>query len=271
LRSLDGRVALITGAARGQGRSHCVVLAEHGAKVVGIDICDQIGSVGYAMATRKDLDETLRQVERVGGEMLALTGDVRSKKDLETTVAAGCDRFGPIDIVVANAGISGLAAEEADPEAGWNDAIDVMLTGVWRTLQATVPQMIEAGRGGAIVITSSSGAMKATSTLSGGGDGYMAAKAGVVGLMRGYAHGLATHSIRVNTIHPAGVNTPMIHNDDLRGYVAAHPHVVSRMQNALPVEALEPEDISQAVLWLVGDSGRYVTGISLPLDAGLLL
>jgi NAD(P)-dependent dehydrogenase (short-subunit alcohol dehydrogenase family) len=192
--------------------------------------------------------------------MLALTGDVRVKDQIRAAVAAGRDRFGPIDIVLANAGIMGLSAEEADPEAGWQDALDVMLTGVWRTLQATVPQMIEADRGGAIVITSSSGATKATSTLSGGGDGYMAAKAGVVGLMRGYAHALAPHNIRVNTVHPSGVNTPMIRNDVLPAYVAAHPHVVSRMQNALPVEALEPQDISQAILWLVADSGRSPGG-----------
>jgi NAD(P)-dependent dehydrogenase (short-subunit alcohol dehydrogenase family) len=217
------------------------------------------------MATEQDLHETRCQVEGVGGETLAVTGDVRAKDQNQAAVAAGSDRFGPIDIVVANAGTMGLAAEDADPEAGWQDAFDVMLTGVWRTLQATVPLMIEADRSGAKVMTSSSGATKATSTLSGGGDGYMAAKAGVVGPMRGCGHGLAPHNIRVNTIQPSGVNTPTIRNDVLPDCAAAHPHVVSRMQNALPVEALEPQDIRQAIIWLVGDSRRFVTG-HIPTD-----
>jgi SDR family mycofactocin-dependent oxidoreductase len=272
VRRLEGKVAFITGAARGQGRSHAVRLAAEGADIVGIDICRQLDTVSYALATPADLAETVKLVEAEDRRMLAIEADVRDLDAVRAAVARGVAEFGRLDIVLANAGVmtQSLPPHERSAQA-WQDGIGVLLTGVWNTLQATYQVLIDGGRGGAIVITSSSSGLRPMFTdFSGGFDSYAAAKTGVIGLMRSYAAGLAEWNIRVNTIHPTGVNTPMVVNEFFGEYIRTNPKTAARVVNTLPVEMVEPSDISEAVLYLVCDSGRYVTGVCLPVDAGLV-
>lgn len=269
---LDGKVALITGAARGQGRSHAVRLAQEGAAIIAMDICQQIESVFYPMSTKDDLAETESLVVAAGGSIVTSVGDVRSREDLQQCVAAGVQEFGKVDIVVANAGIMPVL-EPGDRTQAWFDGIDTMLTGVWHTLEVTVPQMVERGQGGAIIITSSAAGLSSIALNTYPGQAaYVAAKHGVVGLMRLYASQLAKHSIRVNTIHPTGVNTPMVANEEYGAWCAAHPDIAGgpNYQNPMPVALVEPIDVSNAVVYLASEDGRYVTGISLPVDAGYL-
>jgi SDR family mycofactocin-dependent oxidoreductase len=268
--SLDGKVAFITGAARGQGRAEAVRLASDGANIIAVDICDQIASVPYPMATPDDLAETVKLVEDTGARIVARQADVRDEAGLRSALQAGVDEFGRLDIVVANAGIAPM---ESGTD-GWRDVIDVNLTGVFNTLEAAIPTLIEQGDGGSIVLISSAAG------LSGGGIsydvgaiGYAASKHGIVGLMRVYANLLAPHSIRVNSLHPTGVDTPMINNEFTRNWLAkmaADTEVPRDLGNALPVEVLQPQDIANAVAWLVSDEARYVAGVTLPVDAGLL-
>jgi SDR family mycofactocin-dependent oxidoreductase len=268
---LDGKVAFITGAARGQGRSHAEVLASAGVDIVGIDVCDQLDSVAYPMATPEDLEQTAELVAKQGRRMIAIQADVRDSAAMHAAVDAGLSEFGRLDIVLANAGIMAHSLPPyANSERAWKDSIDTMLTGVWNTLQATVPHLIAGGRGGAIVITSSSAGLRAQTTeRSGGADGYFATKFGVVGLMKAYAGALGEHSIRVNSLHPCGVNTPMVVNDFFPQWIQAHPKTATALVNALPVEMVEPIDVSNAVLYLVSDAGRFVTGLEMTVDAGL--
>jgi SDR family mycofactocin-dependent oxidoreductase len=268
---LDGKVAFITGAARGQGRSHAQLLAEEGADIVGIDVCRQIETVGYPMSTAKDLEETVRLVKKTGRRMVARQADVRDTAALSEALAAGQARFGRLDIVCANAGIM---AHQMPPysksEQAWQDSIGTMLTGVWNTLRLTAPILIQGGRGGSIVITSSTAGLTSKwTTFDGGFDGYTASKFGVVGLMRSYAGRLAQYNIRVNTVHPTGVATPMVVNDYFPEFMKVHSEVAARSQNALPVPVVEAVDVSRAVLYLVSDDGRYVTGSTFTVDAGL--
>jgi SDR family mycofactocin-dependent oxidoreductase len=265
--ALDGKVAFITGAARGQGRAEAVRLSSDGANIIAIDICDQIASVPYPMATADDLAATVKLVEDTGARIVALQADVRDQSTLATAMQAGLDELGRLDIVVANAGIAPMESGRD----GWRDVIDVNLTGVHNTVEVAMPQLIEQGDGGSIVLISSAAGLVGI----GGGDpgslGYTAAKHGLVGLMRAYANHLAPHSIRVNSIHPAGVNTPMIDNDHTRQWLAnviANSKRPPDMGNAMPVAVLEPEDIAAAVAWLVSDEARYITGVTLPVDAG---
>jgi SDR family mycofactocin-dependent oxidoreductase len=265
--ALDGRVAFITGAARGQGRAEAVRLASDGADIIAIDICDQIASVPYPMATPDDLAATVKLVEDTGARIVAREADVRDQSSLATAVQAGIDELGRLDIVVANAGIAPMESGRD----GWRDVIDVNLTGVHNTVEVAMPRLIEQGDGGSIVLISSAAGLVGI----GGGDpgslGYTAAKHGLVGLMRAYANHLAPHSIRVNSIHPAGVNTPMIDNDHTRQWLAnviANSKRPPDMGNAMPVAVLEVEDIAAAVAWLVSDEARYITGVTLPVDAG---
>ncbi len=271
LGQLQGKVAFITGAARGQGRSHAEALAAAGADIVGIDICAQLDTVSYPMATPADMEETVVLVEKQGRRMLGLRADVRDLTAVRSAVADGLAEFGRLDIVAANAGIMAHSLPPyADSEQAWSDSIDTMLTGVWNTLQATVPALITGGRGGSIVITSSAAGLRAQTTeRSGGADGYFAAKFGVVGLMKAYAGALAEHHIRVNSLHPCGVNTPMIANDFFPAWIQVHPKTASSAMNALPVDMLDPSDVTNALLYLVGDTGRYVTGTTMTVDAGL--
>ena len=269
----EGRVALITGAARGQGRSHAVRFAEEGADIVAVDICDQIDCVGYPMATREDLDETVNLVEKTGRRIVASRGDVRDFERLKTIAANGVAELGRVDFVLANAGIAPLVGEQRHDIVAYVDAVDVMLTGVYYTIEATLPALLDHGDGGAIVITSSTAGLNSLcptfSVRSHGFAGYHAAKHGVVGLMRYYATSLAEKNIRVNSVHPTGVATPMILNEPAAQHMAEHPEGNSAFENLLPVELIEPADVSEAMVYLCGQSGRYITGITLPVDGGL--
>jgi len=264
---LEGKVAFITGAARGQGRSHAIRLAEEGADIIAVDICAQIASVAYPMATPEDLAETVKAVEALDRRIVARQADVRDETGLRAAFEAGVADLGPVDIVLANAGIAPMTLDE-ELHRAWQDVIDVNLTGVFNTVEIAIPSMIKRGAGGAIVLTSSTAGITGIGGPSRGGLGYTASKHGVVGLMRSYANSLAPHRIRVNTVHPTGVNTPMIVNDIMQAWLDADSHVGDAMANALPVGMIEPVDVSNAVLWLVSDDARYITGVALPVDAG---
>jgi len=266
---LKGKVALITGAARGQGRAHAVRLATDGADIIAVDICAPIGSVKYPLASPEDLAATVKLVEDTGARIVAREADVRDRASLSTAVQAGIDELGRLDIVIANAGIAPMQSGDD----GWRDVIDVNLTGVYNTIKAAIPTMVKQGSGGSIVLISSAAGLAGVGSPDAGSVGYAAAKHGVVGLMRVYANLLAQQSIRVNSIHPTGVETPMINNEFTRGWLAkmaAESNSPGSMGNAMPVEVLQPEDIANAVAWLVSDQARYITGITLPVDAGFL-
>lgn len=269
--SLSGKVAFITGVARGQGRSHAVRLAADGADIIGIDICADIASNGYPMASRDELDETVALVEAAGGKMLASVADVRDFPALKAAVDAGVEHFGRLDIVCANAGIAAMAFRELTDEEDlqmWTDVVDVNLAGSFHTIKATVGHLIAGGRGGSIVFTSSTAGLRGFGGQQGGGLGYAASKHGIVGLMRALANALAPQSIRVNTVHPTAVNTMMAVNPAMTAFLEHYPDGGPHLQNPMPVELLEPEDISAAVAYLVSDDARYVTGVTFPVDAG---
>jgi SDR family mycofactocin-dependent oxidoreductase len=271
---LEGKVAFITGAARGQGRSHAVRLAQEGADIIAVDLCAQMGSVGYPMATEEDLAETVRQVEALDRRIVASVADVRDSAALKTAVDEGVAQLGRLDIVLANAGIATFAPVEELTDDMWDEMIAVNLTGVFKTVRAAVPHIKAGGRGGAIVLTSSTAGIKGLANLA----HYVAAKHGVVGLVKTMANEFATDMIRVNSVHPTSVNTDMIHNEETYGLFRPDKpkSEVTREEagesfktmNALPIEWVEPVDISNAILFLVSDDGRYVTGVQLPVDAG---
>lgn len=269
---LEGRVAFITGAARGQGRAHAVRLAQNGADVIGVDICADIGSMNYANASKEDLEETVRLVEKVGRRMVARKADVRDFAALCAAFQDGYAEFGRVDIILANAGILRLGPESEDFLADWNDVIDTNLTGVFHTIRAALPAMRAADRGGSIVITSSTAGIKGTKSLDASSFAYTAAKRGVVGLMQNLANVLAPEWIRVNTIHPTGVRSGMTQNEVVEQMMAdaeaGGTNPISGMQNALPLPLLDPEDIAGAVAFLVSDEAKFITGIQFPLDAG---
>jgi len=268
-----GKVALVTGAARGQGRSHAVRLAEEGADIIAVDICGQIGSVPYPMGTEDDLAQTVKDVEALDRRIVACRADVRGYEELDSAVDRGVRELGRLDIVSANAGISGAGRMEEMPEQTWQDVIDVNLTGVWHTAKAAVRHLRAAG-GGSIIITSSVCGLKGMPNIG----HYVAAKHGVVGLMRTLALELGADGIRVNCVHPTGVDTGMIHNDftyelfapDLPPDQRTREELAHRFgaSNILQVPWVAPRDISNAVLWLASDESRFVTGTSLPVDAG---
>jgi SDR family mycofactocin-dependent oxidoreductase len=266
---LAGKVALITGAARGQGRAHAVRLAGDGADIIAIDICAQIASVPYPLANSEDLAATVKLVEDTGARIVAKEADVRDRAALSAAVQAGVDELGRLDIVVANAGIAPMQSGDD----GWRDVVDVNLTGVYNTIKAAIPTMVKQGTGGSMVLISSSAGLAGVGSHDAGSVGYAAAKHGVVGLMRIYANLLAQQSIRVNSIHPSGVETPMINNEFTREWLAKMAAAVDNpgaLGNAMPVETLSAEDIANAVAWLVSDQARYITGVTLPVDAGFL-
>lgn len=267
--SLSGKVAFITGAARGQGRAHAVKLAGEGADIIAVDLCDQIASVPYPMATPDDLAATVKLVEEAGARIYATEADVRDRDAVKSALRAGTEALGDrLDIVIANAGIAPMTGEDA-----WQDVIDVNLTGVYNTVDVAMKPMVKFGNGGSIVLTSSVAGLVGIGSPLAGSIGYAAAKHGIVGLMRVYANVLAQFNIRVNSIHPAGVDTPMIDNDFIRSWLQGMAQQEQRgpdMSNALPVQTLDVDDIANAVLWLVSDAGRYVTGVTLPLDAGFV-
>jgi SDR family mycofactocin-dependent oxidoreductase len=263
---LEGKVAFITGAARGQGRSHAIRLAQEGADIIAVDLCDQIASVPYPLASPADLAQTVKEVESLDRRIVATQADVRDFAALKAAFEAGVAQLGSIDIVVANAGILPVSVAPQDQE--WQDVIDVNLTGAYNTVRVAAPSMIEHGRGGAIVLISSTAGLTGIGGNTPGGLGYTATKHGIVGLMRAHANYLAEHSIRVNSVHPTGVNTPMIVNDAIQEVLELDPALSNVWANALPVPMVEAIDVSNAVLWLVSDEARYVTGVTLPVDAG---
>jgi (+)-trans-carveol dehydrogenase len=272
---LAGKVAFITGAARGQGRSHAVRLAAEGADIIAVDLCGRVASVPYPLATPGDLAETVGQVEALDRRIIAAQADVRDYAGLKQALDEGVAQLGRLDIVSANAGILsyGLAAEL--DETTWQDMIDINLTGVWHTAKAAIPHLIAGGRGGSIILTSSGVTLKGTPNFA----HYVSAKHGLVGLMRTLALELAPHSIRVNSLHPTSVGTDMAHNDmtyrlfrpDLENPTVDDVAATFRAMNALPVPWVEPADISNAVLFLASDEARYITGVPLPVDAGFAI
>jgi (+)-trans-carveol dehydrogenase len=272
---VEGKVAFITGAGRGQGRSHAVRLAQEGADIVATDVCSDLDTVDYPMARADDLRETARLVEKEGQRVIAREADVRDQAALDAVVAEAVAEFGHIDIVAANAGAASYGFSWELTDAAWKELIDVMLTGAWHTVKAVTPAMIEAGRGGSVIITSSVAAMVGAARIA----HYAAAKAGVGGLMRVLANELAPYGIRVNVVAPGNIETDLATNDvTLR---ALNPNMenptredvipVLRGLHALPVGYLQPVDISNAVLWLASDEARYVTGIVVPVDAGWMI
>jgi SDR family mycofactocin-dependent oxidoreductase len=265
---LEGKVAVITGAARGQGRSHAVRLAEEGADIIAIDLCQSISTVPYALATSEDLAETAALVEKYDRRIVTIEADVRDLPAMHKAVSDGVAQLGRLDIVIANAGICPIGSTTPS-EDQFRDVVDVNLTGVWNIVRASLPILVEQGDGGCVVITSSTGGLKGLGGSSGGGEGYTASKHAVVGLMRTWANQYGKHNIRVNTVHPTGVNTKMIVNPFLRDFLANDPSAVGTLQNLLPIDMIQPIDVSNAICWLVSDRARYVTGITLPVDAGV--
>ena len=267
-----GKVAFITGAARGQGRSHAIRLAQEGADIIAVDVCEDVATVPYGGATEADLAETVKQVEALDRRIVAQKADVRDYAGLKKALDDGVAQLGRLDIVSANAGITSTATAAEITEEQWGQMIDINLSGVWRTCKAAIPHLIEGGRGGSITITSSGAGLKALPNFA----HYVSAKHGVVGLMRALALELAPHSIRVNSIHPTNVDTDMIQNDALyRLFLpeAEHPTReafadIAQGINALPIPWVEPVDISNALLFLASDEARYITGITFPVDAG---
>ncbi|MFJ2769218.1 mycofactocin-coupled SDR family oxidoreductase [Streptomyces sp. NPDC087300] len=265
---LDGKVAFVTGAAGGLGRSHVRRLAEEGADLVIVDICRPVDTVPYPQSTPEELSEAVEEVRELGRRVVARQTDVRDREALQEAYDAGLDEFGHIDVVVANAGIAPLLVE--DRVQAWHDAIDVNLTGTFHTIEVAIPSMVAAERGGSIVIVSSTAGLVGIGGASNGGLGYAASKHGVVGLMRTYANNLAPHSIRVNSVHPTGVATRMVVDPAVAEFVAQDPILSETAPNALPVATIEAVDVSHAVLWLASDEARYVTGVTLPVDAGFI-
>ena len=269
---LDGKVAFITGAARGQGRSHAIALAKEGADIIAVDICRQADTVPYPMSTPEDLAQTVKEVEALDRRIIASQVDIRDLGALKKAVDDGVAELGRLDIVLANAGISTPAPTLEMDEQVWDEMIEINLTGQWKTIRAAVPHIIATGDGGSVVITSSLAAIYANENTA----HYSAAKAGLVGFMKVLAKELGPKNIRVNTIHPTTVATDMILNEptyrlfrpDLTNPTRADFEVAALTLNKLPIAAVEPIDISNAVLYLVTDAGRYVTGTTFVVDAG---
>ena len=273
---VEGKVAFVSGAARGQGRSHALRLAQEGADIIAIDIEGQIDSVPYAMSTPEDMAETVRQVEALDRRIIATKADVRDFDSVKAAVDDGVAQLGHLDIVSANAGIFSFGASDELDEEHWQDMLDVNLSGVWHVAKATIPHLKAAG-GGSMILTSSDAGLKGMANIP----HYVSAKHGVVGLMRTLALELAPHYIRVNTLNPTTVNTDMIKN--AATYALFAPDLPTSEQtlenieprftamNAMPIPWVEPVDISNALLFLASDEARYVTGVTLPVDAGWLL
>ncbi|MBB3603729.1 SDR family mycofactocin-dependent oxidoreductase [Mycolicibacterium sp. BK556] len=269
---LEGKTAFITGAARGIGRAQAVRFAQEGAAIIGVDICGPVESVHVPASTPDDLDETVRLVERLGGRIVADIVDVRDRDALTASVDRGAAHFGGLDIVCATAGITSRGAAVDMTESTWRTMVDVNLTGVWHTCTAAVPHLIDRG-GGAVVLVSSIAGLRGLVGVA----HYTAAKHGVVGLMRSLAQDLAPHGIRVNTVHPTNVDTPLIQNDVVSS--AFRPDLTrpptrqefaeaASTMNMLAVPWVDPRDVANASLFLASDEARYITSVSLPVDAG---
>jgi SDR family mycofactocin-dependent oxidoreductase len=273
---MDGKVAFVTGAARGQGRSHAVRLAQEGADIIAVDVCRKFEASPAPGATSEDLDMTAGMVKDAGGRVVTAEVDVRDYDALRAAVDGGVEQLGHLDVIVANAGIGTTAGKlHKTDEAVWQEMIDVNLSGVWKTVKAGVPHMLVGDRGGSIVLTSSVAGNKAYPHTG----HYVAAKHGVIGLMRSFAVELGQRMIRVNAVLPTHVNTPLLMNEGT--YRAFRPELenpgpddlapVCQTFHFLPIPWVTPEDISNAVLFLASDEARYITGVALPVDAGSCL
>jgi SDR family mycofactocin-dependent oxidoreductase len=260
------RVALVTGAARGQGRAHALALARAGADVVVCDLAADLPTVPYALATEADLEETACAVRAAGRRCVAIRADAASVGRMTEAVALA-DELGSLEVVCANAGVISFGHSWELTEAQWDQVVTTNLKGVWATCRAAIPGMIERGRGGSIVITGSAASLRGYPGIS----HYAAAKHGVVGLMRSLAIELAPHRIRVNCVLPGGVRTPMGTAEAMQGWLAGEPEASRALTALLPVDVVEPEDVSAAVAWLASDAAHLVTGVVLPVDAGVQL
>lgn len=268
MQRLEGKVALITGAARGQGRAHALTLARAGADIAALDICRDLPYPRYHLATPEDLEVTAAEVRALGRRCLSLVADVRSAAEMEAAVQRAIDEFGRIDILICNAGVADMAMTWDITEEWWDIMLDVNLKGAWLAIKYVVPHMLERGQGGRIVITSSVAGLKGMAGLA----HYCAAKWGVVGLARSLALEVAHAGITVNTIHPTGVDTPLIAGM-ARAAGMLRQELVDQLRedNLLPVALVDPQDIANAALWLVSDEARYVTGLELKVDAGQMI
>lgn len=266
---VEGKVALITGAARGQGRAEAIRLAEEGASIIAVDVCAEIPHVPYPMPTTDDLAETVRLVEAVGGKIISAVADIRDRAALSAAIELGVETFGKLDVVVANAGImAAMNSWEAITPEEFETVQQVNVTGTWNTIQLTAPHLIKAG-GGSMILTSSVAGLKGLPFLS----PYVASKHAVVGLMKSYATELAQHNIRVNTLHPTGVATGMVPGGELSSMAdlfGSNPRVGPMMMNLLDVDITQAEDQAQAVLWLASDESRYTTAMEMKVDAGTI-
>jgi SDR family mycofactocin-dependent oxidoreductase len=261
---LEGKVAVISGAGKGQGRNHALTLAREGADIIAIDVCRPSGSPRYVFATPDELEETARQVKATGRRVVALQADVRDRNGLQAAVDEGVSQLGRLDIAVANAGISTMDQWAEVDEESWADTIDINLTGVWHLFRAATPHLIAAG-GGAMVATSSTAGLKGLPFYV----SYTASKHGVVGIVRSMAVELAKHKIRVNSIHPTGMDTDMMKNlGGMEAMFEMEPALAPLFQNLLPTQLIEMDDVSRAIVYLVGETGRFITGVQLPVDAG---
>lgn len=272
----QGKVAVITGAARGQGRSHALRLAADGADIIAVDICADIESMDYSNASPEDLEETVRGVKKLGRRVVALRADVRDAEAINEAIDNGVAELGRLDIVLANAGIvryldhpTYLASQV------WNDIIATNLSGAWNTVHAALPHILSGGRGGCVVLTGSTAGVRPVANTSVGSYAYTASKWGLVGLCRQLAATLAKDSIRVNVVHPTGVASGMTMNDAMQTFAAeaaaGGDNALAAMQNAMPIDILQPEDISDAISFLVSDRAKWITGVSLPVDAGFAI
>lgn len=270
---LQGKVALITGAARGQGRSHALRLAGDGADIIAVDICHDIKSMDYPNASSADLSAVAADVEALGRRIVAVEADVRDAAAIKEAVDRGVAELGRLDIAVANAGIVRYSDATAEEESQvWEDIIATNLSGAWNAVHAAIPHIAAGGRGGAVVLTGSTAGVRPVANTGIGSIAYTASKWGLVGLCRQLAATYAAQSIRVNIVHPTGVVSGMTMNDAMQTFAAeaaaGGDNALAAMQNAMPVEILAPEDISDAVSFLVSDRAKWITGVSLPVDAG---
>jgi SDR family mycofactocin-dependent oxidoreductase len=262
---LDAKVAFITGAARGQGRAHCIRMAEEGADIIAIDACGPVADNAYDPATPEDLEETVRLVEKTGRRIIATRADVRDFDAMQRVCAEGSAQLGGLHVVVANAGISNWCRFWEMSESQWQTMIDINLTGVWHTLKAAAPIMIEQGKGGSIILVSSVAGLKALP----GQAHYSSAKHGLVGLCKAAALELGPYLIRVNTIHPWGVDTHMTQDPPLWALLEQNPTFNNSFGSILPSpEIAQPSDIADAVIWLATDDSKLTTGAQIPLDMG---
>ncbi|ODU07499.1 MAG: 3-ketoacyl-ACP reductase [Pseudonocardia sp. SCN 72-86] len=271
---LDGKVAFITGAARGQGRSHALTLAREGADIIAVDICAPVESAPYEMGTRDELAETERLVEEAGGKIVSRVADVRDLEALTAAVDAGVAQFGRLDIILGNAGVCTYGKLATMTAEKFEEMIDIDLTGVWKTVRAGVQHMIDAGNGGSIVLTSSTAGLRNLDEIG----HYVAAKHGVTGLAKALANELAPHNIRVNSIHPSNCRTPMMTNIGVRKMFRPDLEEPT-LEDAIPSYGaihlldtpwVEPEDVSNAILFLCSDEARFMTGGQVAVDAGML-